>query len=146
MSGSPFSRPRLNDRRPAAASSGAAAPAGPTLAEALAEQPAVLRIRYRRYSNGRGYHDLTGYAADGRLLLWLDRDDDTDKLRKTALIAYVRASYPHVDWTRDHDVHLDGGHVYSTPLAEHDGYLPELDGTFGGSAPVYLPCRIAVPA
>lgn len=137
-------RSRFAPKQPAAAPSGAA-PAGPTLGDALADNhPAVLRIRYRRYANGRGYHDLSAYSADGRLI-WLDRDDDTDKLRRTAAIAYVRATFPDVDWTRDHDVHLDDWRVYSTPLAEEDGYLPDVDGTFGGGPAVYLAAAPAPP-
>ncbi len=151
---SPYSRPRLNDRRPAAAApSGAAAPApaGRTVADALADaNPAasahVVRIRYRLDQRTLGYHTLTAYSADGRQL-WLAADHDADRLRRAALIAYIRGAYPHVDWRKDHDIHLNSGRVYSSPLPEEDGYLPDVDGgVFGGGPAVLLADAEPTPA
>lgn len=108
-----------------------------TVADALADTTAVLlRIRYCRDRNGRPYHRLDAYTAGFREIRFDELNAANDALRRTALIAYVRGTYPDVDWTRDWDVDLTTRCVHRAPDAWETGALPEEDGCFRSAVAV----------
>lgn len=108
-----------------------------TVADALADTTAVLlRIRYCRDRNGRPYHRLDAYIAGFRAIRFDELNAANDALRRTALIAYVRGTYPDVDWTRDWDVDLTTRCVHRAPDAWETGALPEEDGCFRSAVAV----------
>lgn len=131
-------RSRFAPKYPAATSSDAA-PAGPTLAEALADRAvALVRIRCRHNQAQTRYHDLVAFTAEYRRI-WFDAEDyNADKAIRAELIAWYTALHPSVDWTRDHQIDLRSGAVQSAPEAWEDGFIPEDDRAYGGGPAVYL--------
>lgn len=49
------------------------------------------------------------------------------------------ATRPDIDWTVSHDYHLITGMLRRSPEVGERGYTPEVEGTFGGTDPVFLP-------
>lgn len=113
-----------------------AAPAGPTLAEALADTDmAMIRIRCRHDQRGIRYHDLTAYSAAYRRI-WFDvADRDADLAIRAELITMVFNAWPAIDWTRDHQILLATGTVTAAPESWEEGFLPEDDLSFGIGRP-----------
>lgn len=100
---------------------------------AAADQPTItvvrLQLKYTRYD--RPYRDVAVFNAKF-WQLGLDRDavDIIDLL--------IRGGRPDIDWRHDHDWHLDTGMLRRSPGVTDNGYIPEEDRMFGGTAPVFL--------
>lgn len=56
-----------------------------------------------------------------------------------AIAALMREVRPDIDWTASHDYHLTTGMLRRSPQAGERGYDPVVDGTFGGTGPMFLP-------
>lgn len=56
-----------------------------------------------------------------------------------AVAELMRKTRPDIDWTVAHDYALTTGMLRRSPAAGERGHDPELEGVFGGTAPVFLP-------
>lgn len=56
-----------------------------------------------------------------------------------AITELMHSLRPDIDWTIGHDYHLTTGMLRRSPLAGERGYAPEIEGTFGGTDPAFLP-------
>ena len=131
-----ITKSRFAPKYPAAAPSGAA-PAGPKLADALADRDiALVRIRCRADARQRPWHDLVAFTSSFRRVFFDLTDHDTDQTIRAELIAWYIGLHPDVDWTRDHQIDLRSGAVTTAPEAWENGAIPEDDFTFGGGAAV----------
>lgn len=100
----------------------------------------VLRMRRRYDRNGIGRHELVAFTArfDRIEFDYTDRAAD-DKIR-ASLIELLLEQYPHIDFSRDHDVYLNEDRIMSAPDAWEPGFTPEDDQCFGGGPAVYVAC------
>lgn len=122
-------------------------PVGPSLAEALADRGiALIRIRARVDRAGRRWHDLSTFTAAYRRLYFHQTDYAADRAAREDLAAMVIASWPAVDWTRDHQLVVATGEVQFAPESWEHGAIPEDDLGFGGGPARYLPIQIGVAA
>lgn len=51
----------------------------------------------------------------------------------------MRKTRPDIDWTVSHDYHLTTGMLRRSPVVGERGHAPEVEGTFGGTDPAFLP-------
>lgn len=56
-----------------------------------------------------------------------------------AIAALMHSLRPDINWAVSHDYHLTTGMLRRSPAAGERGYAPEIEGTFGGTDPVFLP-------
>jgi hypothetical protein len=93
---------------------------------------ALVRLQLLYTRADRPVRHVTAYDARFRPVM-LDGD------AVAAIDFVVRDARPDIDWTRDHDLHLDTGMLRRSPGADDRGYIPEDDHSFGGADPVFLP-------
>jgi hypothetical protein len=93
---------------------------------------AVVRFQQKWTRHDRPYRELVAWTAGFRAVpLDQDAQDAIDHL--------MRSGRPDINWFINHDYHLDTGMLRRSPYAEDDGYIPDEDGTFGGSDPAFAP-------
>jgi len=97
----------------------------------------VIRLRNRLDRAERPYQQITGYTAR-----YTEVRLDARQQGAVAELLYQRRI--DLDWRKDHDYHLDTAMWRHSPEPHEDGYIPETDHQFGGTAPVFLPA--AAPA
>lgn len=59
--------------------------------------------------------------------------------QQRAVAELMHKTRPDIDWSVDHDYGLITGMLRRSPQAGERGHVPETDGGFGGSDPVFLP-------
>lgn len=59
-----------------------------------------------------------------------------------AIASLMWSARPDIDWSVGHDYHLATGMLRQSPAEGERGYRPEVDGTLGGSDPVFLPTPV----
>jgi hypothetical protein len=136
---------RFAPRYPVAAPSGAAS--GPTVEQVL-DRKGVIVFRIRSGYDQRGIrrHHLRAYTAAFDVIEFDYADPAADHAIREALLRLMFEQYPHIDWTRDHDVYLADGRILRSPEAWEDGYVPSDDQTFGGAPAVHLPLATGAAA
>jgi hypothetical protein len=130
-------RSRFAPKFPVAVPSGTAS--GPTVEQVL-NRKGVVVFRIRTGFNARGirWHELRAYTAGFDRIEFDYADARADNAIRLALLRLLFETYPRIDWTRDHDVHLGDGRILQSPEDNEPGWLPDEDRQFGGSAPVYV--------
>lgn len=124
-----------------------ARPSGPTVEQVLNRHGVVMfRIRSAYDARGVRWHELRAYTERFDVIEFDYADTRADAAIRLALLRLMFEQYPTLNWQVDHDVDVLTGEIRRSPRDNEAGWLPDEDATFGGSAPVYLPCRIAVPA
>lgn len=91
---------------------------------------ALVRLQLLYSRNDRPFRHVTAYDKRFRKV-GLDAD------AISAIDFLVRDSRPDIDWSRDHDLHLDTGMLRRSPAVDDRGYIPEDDQSFGGTDPVF---------
>lgn len=141
-----MSRPAyLRPRDEADQARAAATAARPTLADLLADRDAaVYRIRCDTPPGTILSPDLLDdirrshiwvYDAAHRPMYW-----DSEQCERAIQTAYTLR--PDVDWRRRHDFYPATGDVLLSPDdPDEDGWSPDEDGVFGGTAPVLRAAR-----
>lgn len=115
------------------APSGAARPAGPTVAEVL-DPAGVTALRVVCHWDRAFQRRWTVVGYTGRF----DRINYSNA-DQGLLFAWLREQHPGVDWSHDHHADLSAGTIHAAPEAWEDGFLPDDDGSFGLLAPpVYV--------
>lgn len=59
--------------------------------------------------------------------------------QQQAVAELMRSTRRDIDWTVAHDYHLTTGMLRRSPAPGERGHAPEIEGTFGGTDPVFLP-------
>lgn len=106
-------------------------PAGRTLAEALRDPAAVLRVTVRWDPSDRPVWSVQA---------WTDRyaTVDLDQAAQQQLLAWLREIAPAVNFWRPVQYDLRTGQLGAAPAVEDDGGIPELDLSFGEPRPPVL--------
>lgn len=122
--------PRFAHVRPVAPS-GAARPAGRTLADALRDPAVVLQVTVAWDRADRPVWTVSA---------WTGRFEPIalDPVTRERLFTQWRERYPAIDWWRPHQVDLRTGAVGSAPGLGDDGYIPQDDLSFGTPRPPIL--------
>jgi hypothetical protein len=110
--------------------------ATPTLEDAITNRNiAVIRIRYHHNRNGNAYHRLDAWTPDHYRIWFNPYDHNEDDAVRDDMAETLMAEYPHIDWTRDHDIHLADGAIHGSPQAWEHGFIPEDDLSYGPPKP-----------
>ncbi len=98
----------------------------------------VFRIRTGLDRRGVRWHELRAYTGRFDVIEFNYTDAAADDAIRLGLLRLMFEQYPCIDWTRDHDVHLDSNTVLRSPEDNEPGWLPDEDGRFGGGPAVLL--------
>lgn len=101
----------------------------------------AVAIRAAANSNSRKMVNTIRIRPEGAVTAydWRPAALDLSPEEQKAISELMRAVRPDIDWTVGHDFHLTTGMLRRSPVAGERGYAPEVEGTFGGSDPVFLP-------
>jgi hypothetical protein len=110
---------------------GAAARRGRTLAEALADPAALLRVTVAWDQADRPRWTVAAWT-DHYMQLTLAADT------QQRLFADLRETHPAVNWWIAHQVDLDTGRIGAAPQLLDAGYIPQDDRSFGEPRPPVL--------
>jgi hypothetical protein len=114
-----------------AAPTGADRPRGRTLAEALRDPAAVLRVQVVWDRAERPRWTVTAWTDRYRRV-------DLDDAAQAQLFAWLRETHPAVNWWRPHQYDLERGILGAAPGLLDDGHIPEDDRSFGEYQPPIL--------
>lgn len=97
-------------------------------------------IRAAAGSNSRHCVNVVRIAPDGVTVYdWRPERLPLAANAADAVSQLMHSTRPDIDWTVSHDYHLTTGMLRRSPQAGERGWAPEVDGTFGGTGPVFLP-------